>query len=204
MNLSHCGSLPTQPETGTWYRAIQSHFLPTAHSTAHTKNFPSRFNEGAGANPRYRILYLAENHQVALFEVQALLGSPATAGGVVPHPRSAWTILNVQVNLHQVADLTDDTQHGKRRLATSAQELTGDWRGYRLRSLSTSVKGPTGVAPTQELGAALFAVPDPEGFRAVSAKLPDQMILVIFPDKLHANSSVKFFDPLKRKIVPIR
>ena len=148
---------------------------------------------GAGASPQYEFLYLAENHLIALFEVQALLGSPLSSGGIVPHPRRAWTILNVNVNLHDVVDLTDPAS--QLTLATSAQELRGDWRGYQLRGPSSSVPLPVGPAPTQELGAALYAVPGLEGFCTLSAKLPDQMALVIFPQKLHSGSTIQFIDP---------
>ena len=195
MNLAYCYRLPVRREKGVWYRALQLRFLSSAASTAYTKKISSRFNVGKGANPQYRILYLAENQQVALFEVQALFGSPMTPGGIVAQPRSAWAVLNLPVDLQQVADLTAAVQHGPKKLETSAQELTGDWRGYQLRSLATSITGPTGVAPTQELGAALYAVPDLEGFRTYSAKLPDQMVLVVFPDKLQAGSFVEFIDP---------
>lgn len=192
MNPAASSTLPTGPLTGIWYRAIQPHHMRTALSTAYSKTIPSRFNVGASASPQYEILYLAENHLVALFEVQALLGSPLSSGGIVPHPRRAWTILNVNVSLHHVVDLTDPASQVT--LATSAQELTGDWRGYQLRGPGSPVPLPVGPAPTQELGAALYAVPGLEGFRTLSAKLPDQMVLVIFPQKLHSGSKIQFID----------
>jgi hypothetical protein len=160
---------------------------------------PSRFNIGSAASPQFEILYLAENHMVALFEVQALLGSPLSSGGIVPHPRRAWTILNVAVNLQNVVDLTDPAAQGALNLNMSAQELTGDWRGYQLRSSLSSVKGPVGKAPTQELGEALYAVPGVEGFRSLSAKLSDQMALVVFPQKLQPGSFIQFSDPATGK-----
>lgn len=204
MNTVACPSLPTKPESGTvWYRAIQPHFLPTALNTSHTKTIPSRFNVGVSATPQFEVLYLAENHMVALFEVQALLGSPLTPGGVVPHPRRAWTLINVTVNLQSIVDLTDTGVQTS--LITSAQELTGDWRGYQLRSPHTSVKLPVGVAPTQALGAALSTVPGMEGFRSLSAKLSDQMVLVVFPQNLRPGSSIEFLDPTTNqthKILP--
>lgn len=193
MNAALSATLPTRAESGTWFRALQPHFLPTALHTSHTKTIPSRFNVGAAASPQFEVLYLAENHMVALFEVQALLGSPSTPGGVVPHPRRAWAIMNVNVNLRSVVDLTDPAAQAI--LASSAQELTGDWRGYQLRGSYTSVTKPTGIAPTQELGAALYATPGLEGFRTLSAKLPDQMVLVVFPQKLQPSSSVEFWNP---------
>lgn len=83
MNLSNCGTLRTTPQTGTWFRAIQPQHQPTALQTSHSSRIPSRFNEG---NNAFEILYLAEDHLVALFEVQALLGSPFAPGTYVPNP----------------------------------------------------------------------------------------------------------------------
>jgi|SRR5215203_1229637 len=186
------------PESGIWYRALQTHFLPTALSTRHTTIIPSRFSGGSPSSPGYEILYLAENHLVALLEVQALLGSPTTPGGVVPHPRNTWTNLNVTVSLQHVADLTDYASQGL--LATTAQELTGDWLGYRLRGPGTTIKVPTGLAPTQDLGAALYAAPRLEGFKSLSAKAPYHQILAIFPQKLLPKSRVSWVNPLTGRI----
>lgn len=193
MNLVTCGQLATQPESGIWFRALQPQFLPTAISAAHTRTIPSRFNEGRAAQPQFEVLYLAENHLVALFEVQALLGTPHTPGSVVPHPRRAWTLINVQVNLANVVKLTD--VHSQQLLATTAQELTGDWRGYQIRGSQTSVTRPVGTAPTQELGQALYQTPNVEGFITLSAKLPDQRALVVFPQKLQRPRSIHFWNP---------
>lgn len=181
------------PESGTWYRALQTHFLPTALSTRHTSTISSRFSGAIPASPGFEILYLAENHLVALLEVQALLGSPTTPGGVVPHPRSTWAILNVSVSLQQVADLTDPASQNL--LNTTAQELTGDWLGYRLRGPGTTVQAPGGMAPTQDLGAALYGVSDLEGFKSLSAKAPYHQVLAIFPQKLLRGSRVSWFNP---------
>jgi hypothetical protein len=138
-----------------WYRAIQPQFWQTSLATAQTKVLPSRFNEGSSARPQFEVLYLAETQMVSLFEVQALFGSPTQPGGVIANPRRPWTVINVQVQLQEVADLTQVSQ--QTLLATTAQELTGDWYGYQQRSALTSVSQPVGTAPTQALGAALFA-----------------------------------------------
>jgi hypothetical protein len=166
--------------------------------TSHTKTIPTRFNGGVRASPQFEILYLAENHQVALFEVQALLGSPWS--GVVPNPRSAWTILNMKVSLSRIVDLTDAGEQAI--LDTSAQELTGDWRGYQSRGMSSSVPLPTGLAPTQELGGTLFSAGDVEGFITLSARLPDQMILAVFPQRMGPRS-IEYWDPLTGNVVYI-
>ena len=193
MNLAACGVLPRRPETGVWFRAIQPQFWTTSLATAQTAVIPSRFNAGANATPLFEILYLAENPMVALFEVQALFGSPTQPGGVIPHPRQAWITVNVTVQLQAVADLTEVTAHT--RLETTAQELTGDWRGYQQRSPLTSVREPVGTAPTQALGAALYAVPGLEGFRSLSAPLPYHSTLIVFPQKLQPGSVVAFHHP---------
>jgi hypothetical protein len=102
-------------------------------------------------------------------------------------------VLNVDIQLRAIEDLTQESQ--QQLLATTAQELTGDLRGCQQRGPATSVRGLVGVAPTQALGAALFAVPDLEGFRTLSAKLPYYSNLVIFPQKLQPGSQVVFADP---------
>lgn len=193
MNPAACALLATTPENRVWFRAIQPQYWATALATNHTTRIPSRFSPATGTNPAFPILYLAEDHHVALFEAGALLGSSQPGGLYVPNPRQAWIILNVQVALQAVADLTDaGEQH---QLAMTAQELTGDWRGYQLRTPLTSVGRPTGLAPTQLLGAALHAIPGLEGFRTVSARVTTHMNLVVFPDKLQPGSHVTFTNP---------
>ena len=50
---------------------------------------------------------------------------------------------------------------------------------------ATSVAGPTGKAPTQELGQQLFALcPTIQGFLTLSARLPYYKILGIFTQRL--------------------
>ena len=83
----------------------------------------------------------------------------------------SFVTLNVHVILQEVIDLTDVNVHTA--LGTSVQELTGDWEGYQIRNRRTAVSEPTGIAPTQELGRALFAT-GVEGFRAISAEVIPQ------------------------------
>ncbi len=111
----------------------------------------------------------------------------------MPHPRSTWTILNVSVSLQHVADLTAPSSQAL--LDITAQELTGDWIGYQLRGPGTTVRTPTGIAPTQDLGAALYTVPNLEGFKSLSAKAPYNQVLAIFPQKLLRGSLVSWFNP---------
>jgi RES domain-containing protein len=195
MNLGSCGRLPSGPLTGTWYRALQPQHQQTALQTSHTKHFPSRFNAGQSL---FDILYLAEDQIVALFEVQALLGSPYQTW--VPNPYQAWTILNVHVTLQRIADLTQVP--GQQLIDMSVQELTGDWRGYHLRTVVPSTIQPAGVpAPTQQLGEALFRVrPHLEGFLTASAKVPTRRTLVVFPENLFQTSRLLYQDSAGNQI----
>jgi len=191
VNLAACAALRLGPLTGTWYRAIQPAFWATSLATAHTRTIPSRFSAGNPTRPGFEILYLADDHQVALFEVGALLGSPLPGAAYVPNPAGAWVIINVNVTLSSVADLCRPTQ--RRSVRTTAQELTGDWRGYLLRNPAPALSAPywTNV-PTQRLGAALESVPNLEGFTTYSAKVSTHRNLAIFPAKLRPGSTVRF------------
>ena len=73
------------------------------------------------------------------------------------------------------------------------QELAGDWRGYQVRNRHTPISGPTGIAPTQQLGKALFDT-GIEGFRAISARIPYHKTLVAFVDNLMKGSQLTFSD----------
>ncbi len=125
MKLTACRHLRLEPLTGDWYRAIRHEHWETRLSARHTATATGRFNVGSVENPSYQVLYLAQDHQLALFEVSALLGKPQAP---IPNPRSTWTTLNFRVVLQAVADLTKLTE--LRRIGTSAQELTGKWDQY--------------------------------------------------------------------------
>ena len=194
MNEAAGGQLAHVPLTGTWFRAIQPQYWQTSLQTSHTRTIPGRFNPGNQPAPGFEVLYLSENPMVALFEVEALFGSPMSAGGAIANPRHAWLIINVDLQLQEVADLTN-VSGAQSPLQTSAQELTGDWRGYQQRTSQTSITSPIGLAPTQELGNSLHGVPNLEAFQTLSAKLPYHRNLVIFPQKLMPGSRVRFTHP---------
>ena len=177
---------------GVWYRAISLHHLGTALSAAHTKGATSRFSAGPLLSParQFEILYFASDHQTALFECGALLGTPHLPGRVMPNPAINVGILNVNVRLQMICDLTDHPL-AQAVLETTAQELTGDWDGYQQRNAMTLVTNPVGHAPTQELGEALFRR-GVEGSRSLSARLPYNRTLVVFPEKLRRGSHVIF------------
>ena len=192
MNLGACGGLTRFPLTGTWYRALNLSFLPSALSTLHTRRALSRFNAGSNlaVSDQFPILYLAADPITAQYEFGAVFSD--TRGTVIPNPHVSYAMLNVQISLSEVFDLTDVTA-AQTPLGVTAQELTGDWRGYDLRGPHSSVKEPIGIAPTQELGAALSAT-GVEGFQTISARVPTSRVLVVFPNNLRARSYVVYRD----------
>ncbi|MDQ2688422.1 MAG: RES domain-containing protein [Armatimonadota bacterium] len=123
-----CGRLATTAENKTWFRAVEPQFWKAALGTSHTRTATSRFSAGSATRPLFETLYLAENPLVSLLEVQAIFGDPTTPGSIVPHPQKAFIVLNVEIRLSRVADLTSVST--QRALHTTAQELTGDWVGY--------------------------------------------------------------------------
>ncbi len=185
MRLTACKRLPLQPINAIWYRAISAKHWKTALRTDQTAQIPSRFNPGKSAKIPFEILYLAENQLVAYYEVEAIFGPPDQP---VPNPRQSKMIpIDVNVRLQSVADLTDPGQEAL--LETSAQELTGRWDTYL-----------PGKAPTQRLGAALFATRNIEGFLAISAKMPRCKTLIVFPQKLRTGSELVFHDAITGKV----
>jgi hypothetical protein len=191
MNLSAVAEIPCRPVVATWYRAIKPQHLASALNYSHARLAASRYCAGPVAAEPFDILYLAETPEVVLFEVEAQFGSPSVPGGVVANPSGSWIIINSQVQLSKVADLTDAVRTPE-ILATTAQELTGDWKGYSLRSDRTSVSAPVGIAPTQALGAALYASGAFEGFLAISAKMPYQKVLGVFPNRMAERNFVRY------------
>lgn len=196
MKLAACPKLPLSALTGVWYRCIPPSFWKSSLQTRQTTKVRSRFNAGPLANPKFEILYLCENPALALEEVEAQFYT--RAGQIVANPAQSWLVMNVQVQLQSVADLTNVA--AQQILNTNPQELTGDWLGYQTRNRNSSVPDPVGIAPTQELGQRLFGVPGTEAFQTVSAKRSDHRSLVVFPQKLLAGSSLRFVNPISNKV----
>jgi hypothetical protein len=159
----------------------------TRLSTIHTKTIPTRFGAASPTHPAYQILYLAENQQVALFEVGALLGLPHDP---IPNPRGSWITLSLDVRLQAVTDLTSSSNRSL--IKTTVQELTGDWLHHHA-----------GDAPTQLLGAALFGAPGLEGFLTPSAKVAGRN-LVVFPEKMQQGSVITFQNYVNGKVESLR
>lgn len=195
MNLAQCGQLHRRRLQGTWIRALHPRHLANPLGTAHTTAHSTRFNPGTPTDPAFEILYLAEDARVALFEVQALLGSAYPGTAFVPNPAGgAWSLIDVQVNLQAVVDFTQSSSI--RRIETSVQELTGDWRAYALRRPTRLRGGIHGSdVPTQRLGRRLERIRGLEGFLSYSARVATRRTLMIFPHKLLPDSQLRYRDP---------
>jgi hypothetical protein len=205
VNLAACGSLASGslpgalfPTAGvTWWRAIPGRYYGGSLRSAHTARSNTRFNPGSSAAPTHPILYLADDPVTALLEVGGLLGHPWVPGGVpgslLSHPAASFSLVQVTVRLNNITNLTDGRVQAA--LRSSAQELTGDWQGFRLRGTPTPTLVPTalspvGTAPTQDLGLALVSTPNLERFVTYSARVPYRLVLVVFPHKLDPASSL--------------
>ena len=125
MKLRACNKLTLRPLTGHWFRALNLRHWKTRLSTNHTRSTPSRFSSATSASPLYRILYLGENHQVAIYEVGALLGDPDAP---ISSPRGSWALMSIRVSLDNVVDLSEPDQ--QQIISTNHQELTGAWANY--------------------------------------------------------------------------
>jgi hypothetical protein len=196
MRLAQCGHLPRRPLQGNWIRVVHPKYLANPLSTAHTAAHATRFNPGTTPDPSFQILYLAEDLTTGLFEVQALLGSPYPGAVSVPSPAGGgWVGIDVKVDLQAVVDFT---RYAPRYLVqTSVQELTGDWRGYWLRSPARPRGGMHGSdVPTQLLGRRLERVRGAEGFISFSSRVGTRRILMVFPHKLMSGSRLTYRDPL--------
>jgi hypothetical protein len=181
MKIAGCAKLSLHPLTGYWFRALNLKHWKSRLLSDHTNSMRSRFSAATITAPLYRIIYLGENHQVAIYEVGALLGDPDAPISI---PRGSWALLSIHVKLYNVIDLSDHAQ--QRLISTNDQELTGVWVNY------------PGTAPTQKLGAALCAIPEVEAFIFPSSKTGSRN-LAIFPDKLDKRSSIVFHNELDGK-----
>src|SRR4051794_28287986 len=104
MKVAGCSKLSLHPLTGHWFRALNLKHWKTRLLSDHSKTSRSRFSSATSASPLYRILYLGENHQVAIFEVGALLGDPNSP---ISSPRGSWILMNLYVRIYNVTDLSD-------------------------------------------------------------------------------------------------
>ncbi len=137
--------------------------------------------KGARFTPKgaFDSVYLAWDPVTALIEVQALVAVP---GGTVPLRSAPWALITVEGTVSRVLDLVDASV--LTALGTSMQGMTGAW----AREANP---------PTQELAQAAYDAGSIAGVRYGSAKNPDGVNLVVFPDRLVSPSTdyLEVFDP---------
>lgn len=197
------GHLPRIDVAGTWKHAATTGYQGwilriTASDLLAPASFSrTRFNPGDLVFPGMELLYLALDEQTALFEKRVQFGNPFGDPSLVlvnAARMASIVVVDVEVDLRHVVDLTDPTAHDL--LGSSAQELTSDWDGYERRQAAGSVLNqPTGLAPTQMLGWELFQEPNIEGIKTISAKVPTTCSLAIFTHKLTRPGSLAWDDP---------
>ena len=167
----------------TWYRATPEGYAPLGFR--HTSKAATRFGI---ARSRYFMLYFAADPKIALMEVEAVVAThnPPQTYRVGP---GAYRLSPISVALNDVVDFGDPSCRSA--MATSAQELTGDWRTRRpIAGCPPKVRSRASEAPTQQLGAALEALePCIEGFLSPSAKDPTVSNLIVFPHRVHIDPS---------------
>lgn len=189
-----------QPLNGVWFRGINLAYIATPLQFSHTDKVTTRFHHAIKQAINYPLLYLAENPIVTLQEINAQFCPPGT-DIAIPNTEMSSASLSVKVFLKSVLDLTDEKV--QRELQTNFQELTGDWMGYDLRKSSgASVRKNVQIAPTQELGLALYRISGLMGLLTISAEAPTRKNLVIFPDKikLPTDGKIEFVEPSSGKI----
>ena len=137
----------------------------------------------------HELIYLATNPALAFLEVQALARSMHSPFPVAVAVHKYW-VFPVTVDGIEVVDLGDANERA--HIHASAQELTGDWQAYPVRRTHGAhpwVRSPVRVAPTQELGASLYADQRVAGFLAPSAYDAWVSNLVVFADKVERDAN---------------
>lgn len=182
MNFAGLGALPiVQLPMSDWWRAVPPLFAGSpVPPRGFTHTVTTRFNAGdiQALEHRFDALYLAEDRLTCLYEFGALLGTPFRGGWSVPNPGRPCRVKKFSVCLPRIVDLTDPGVTGH-ILDLAVQDLTGDWDGYRLRGRIPRVTLPTGIAPTQQLGRALYSL-RLDGFVTLSARVPTRRVLIVY------------------------
>lgn len=159
---------------GQGYRVFSPKYIRSPISTQ------GAFGYGGRYNPKgIHALYVAEDPVTGLAE-NRLIVSPQSSPLYRPATR---ILLALEYRLQRVLDLSE--ARVLQSLSSSYQELTGDWEPY-------AYQGQT--APTQQLGAAVFASGHFEALRYPSAQNRQQHNLVVFKERLLPHSHVRVMD----------
>jgi hypothetical protein len=179
VNLGQVAHLARRAIGRHWFRAIKPRFAGRPLDLAYTADHWSRYSPGIDAQSRpLETLYLAEDPIVALREVEAIYGGTR----LVPNPIDAWCLFPHECALTAVVDLTDPANQAL--IGSTLQELTGRWGPPYY---------PRGTAPTQQLGEAVFQLPDVQGILFPSARAGG-INLAVFPEKVSGTAWIRCRD----------
>lgn len=181
------------PQTfnGPYSRCVGFHHLvPTPGATpgaVHPQplwGMGSRISGGRFTPPgSFETIYVAEDPITALAEVALVIWHPQAPPATLRTP--PWVHIAIEGVLTSSLDLTDPTVQSA--LATTRQELTGEWR-------YTQALG--GEASTQMLGRVCHDSAQFDSIRYFSSKnLPNGVCVAIFPDRLKPPSYIEVYDP---------
>jgi RES domain-containing protein len=161
---------------GLYYRVIRPKYMNGPLSTKGSVVTGGRYNP----KDDFGVLYFAEDLVVGLAEVRMILQGMPEFTRQKPATR---LILCVSVTISNVLDLRDEAT--METLGTSLQELCGPWEQYDYAGK---------LAPTQQLGSAVFLVQSFQGILYPSAKDSSKHNLAVFPDRLGEKDSVEIAD----------
>lgn len=169
-------SLSVQAETEVAYRIIHAKYAGSALSSIGSLKFGGRYNP----QQTFEALYLASDPVTALQEVNAVVQTESGLLGVKGPPR---ILLSVDYKLQAILDICNPNNQSV--LETTLDELTAPWRPANAQGQ---------LASTQILGTAVYDLKSIEALKVPSAREPKTYNVVIFVDRLRANSSLRVYD----------
>jgi RES domain-containing protein len=169
-------SLPVQAHSGVAYRIIHAKYAGSALSSIGSLKFGGIYNPPQ----TFEALYLASNPIVALQEVNAVVQTETELLGVKGPPR---ILLSVDYQLQTILDICHPDNQSV--LETNLSELIAPWRPLNAEGI---------MAPTQMLGTAAYNLQSIEALKVPSARDPNTYNLVVFFNRLWANSSLRVYD----------
>ncbi len=172
-------NITTEAENGVVFRLVALRFQNSLLSAVGSLKNGGRYN----VEQEFEALYTSGSLITALKEINCLINTPR---GVMSFPSEPLVLLSLNYKLNHILDLTN-TNH-QQILQTNLQELTGHWLRITIQNQ---------IAPTQELGQVAYDLKTIEAIKVPSAadSEANSYNLVIFLDRLDANSYIEVYDP---------
>jgi RES domain-containing protein len=171
--------------SGVVFRFIASRFLASPLASAGSKLRGGRFNPPG----QFEVLYTALAADTALAEREGILLTAAA----IKSARGIRTgiLLRIDCRLTRVLDLCDEPI--RQRVQISPAELLAPWLPWNIPAHGS--EDPGAVAPSQLIGAAVYASGRFEAILSPSAKDPGGRCLAIIPDRLQPGAAITVDDP---------